>query len=419
VDKHWVMTFPGKPKSARPAGIGAKLFATLFFLFFLGMGLIFVWLIAREAFAAMQTWSWTSTRCEIIRSEVRDTDSTGRKSDDFYFDVEYRYVFKGETHDSNRHRLRATSAGDYTKIARLTETYTPGSHAVCYVNSAAPNQAVLERGNLLFPLVILFPLIFVAIGAAGMYATWRASSLKQSAPRPISDLSTKAAGQRFAILFFGAFIVIGALVSYLISVRPFSEMFIARHWPAVPCTIISSDVRTHRGNKGQTYSVNIFYSYVFNDHLYKANRYDFMGGSSSGYASKQAIIGRYPPGSTSVCYVNPLDPDRAVLARGFTPMMWIGLIPLVFCLLGFIGLISSLRRRRQQSATKRANSTSAFGRSTSAPILGVPDLEERSTVTLQPGASPWAKFLISVIIALFWNGIISMFVGHVLKGWHS
>jgi len=413
------MTFPGNPKSPRPAGIGAKLFASLFFLFFLGMGLVFVRLIAREALAAIQTWSWTSTPCEITRSEVRDTDSRGRKSDDFYFDVQYRYLFKGQTLDSNRHQLKATSSADYTKIARLTETYPAGSHAVCYVNPADPNQAVLQRGNLLFPLMILFPMIFVSIGAGGIYATWRAASLKQPALRPISDLSTQAARHRFATVFFGAFIVIGGLVSYLISVRPFSEMFVARHWPTVPCTIISSEVRTHRGNKGQTYSVNIFYSYVFNDHLYKANRYDFMGGSSSGYGSKQAIIARYPSGSTSVCYVNPLDPDRAVLERGFTPMMWIGLIPLVFCLLGFVGLTSTLRRKRQQSARNRASPTLALGRSTIAPRPGFPDLEERSTLTLQPGASPWTKFLISVIVALFWNGIISMFVAQVLKSWHS
>ena len=414
------MSFPGNSNSARPVGAGVKFFASLFFLVFLGMGLVFAWLVAREALAGLKTWTWARTPCEIIRSDVRDTDVRGRKSDDFYFDVEYRYDFKGQNHSSSRHKLKPTSSSDYSTVGLLTEAYRPGSHSICYVNPSAPNEAVLERGSLLFPLLVLFPMIFVAIGAGGIYGTWRQTSPSQTKTRPISDLSTKAVGRTFAIVFFGAFAVIGGVVFYFISIRPLSGVFNARKWPAVPCTVISSNVRSHRGDKGSTYSINILYSYVIDDHTYKANSYDFIGGSSSGYSRKRAIVARYPPGSTSTCYVNPRDPNQAVLKRGFTPLMWIGLLPLLFCLVGLVGLTSTLRKKRQEaSGANRSIPTSALRNLSGAPAQDSSFVEERSTMALKRGTSPWVRFVVIVIFALFWNGIISVFLTQVVKGWRS
>ena len=201
-------------------------------------------------------------------------------------------------------------------------------------------------------------------------------------------------------------------------VRPALLMLQARNWPAVPCTIISSEVRTSRGNKGSTYSVNILYSYSFKGREYKSNDYAFIGASSSGYDSKAAIVARFPPGSTTVCYINPSDPIQAVLVRGFTPIMWIGLLPLVFLLIGTAGIVAVLRKSRTPGSAMGPNYEPIYGMA--APTTGsLPVPAARGERIIKPAASALKKFAGIVFAALFWNGIISVFLLQILKGWHS
>ena len=400
-------------------GVGGKLVQTVFFLFFFGMGSVFAFLIAREALAGLQTWTWQKTPCQFVRSEIRDTDPRGRRSSAYYFDVEYHYSVNGQQYDSTVYRLRQQSFQDYSKAERLTEAYRAGSSGFCYVNPHLPTQAVLERGSLLFPLAILFPLIFVAIGAIGIYSAWRPGSFKPGVSRPISDRAGARFGQGLATAFFGLFMLVGVIVFYFVSARPFSRILAARQWPAVPCTVVSSEVRSHRGDHGNTYSVNILYSYSFNDREYKANRYDFFGGSSSGYAGKQAIVSRYAPGSQAACYVNPSDPNEAVLVRGFTPMMWLGLLPLLFTAVGLIGLISIRRRIRAAGRTSLGGYPDLVSGNSSHALTATDGAFAQTPLLLTARSSPLGKFVGVIIATLFWNGIISVFVTHLLKSWRS
>lgn len=407
------------PGTKAPTGIGTRLFVSVFFLFFLGMGCLFVGLIAREAVAGLRTWTWTRADCEITRSGVRETDQRGRRTADYYLDVQYRYSLNGRSFSSERRTLKPAGFSDYGKVERLAESYPVGAHTTCYVNPAMPQEAVLERGSLLFPLLVLFPFIFVGIGAIGIYSAWRPGSPSAGVARPISDRAGGPLGQRFAIGFFALFAVVGALVFYFISARPLARILSARQWPAVPCWVVSSEVKSQRDQHGSTYSVNILYRYAFNDREYKANQYDFMGGSSSGYGGKQSIVARYAPGSQQVCYVNPSQPTEAVLVRGFTPMMWIGLLPLLFLLLGLTGMISTARRFRSRTfaggaaepllaTTKQAGSAFA----SEVPTRGAP-------LTLRPKSSPTGKLVGMLLLALFWNGIISVFLVNLLRHWRA
>lgn len=379
------------------------------------MGSVFVWLVAREAVAGLRTWGWRKTECQILRSAVRETDPRGRRTGDYSLDLEYQYAFNGQNYTSAQYTPRQSSFQDYGKVERLAEAYQSGAAAICYVDPSAPSQAVLRRGSLIFPFLILFPLIFVGIGAIGIYAAWQPVSAKPAAIRPISDRARGALGPGFAGAFFGLFMVIGLVVFYLVSVRPFAGILSARHWTEVPCRVVSSEVRTHRANKGNTYSVNILYSYVIEDREYKANRYDFVGGSSSGFAGKQAIVNRYPPRSNAICYVDPNDPTAAVLERGFTPMMWIGLLPLIFVLLGFVGLVSTIRKRRSAGAGSFGSTARLFSANS---INVVPELAPdagSAPLVLRPRSSPASKFIGWTMVALFWNGIISVFLLNLLK----
>ena len=404
-----------------PTGVAGKFFLSLFFLVFLGMGLLFVWFTAREAAQIYQAWTWKKTDCEIIASTVRETDDEGRRTGEFFLDVEYRYRFNAEAFTSHKHKQKPGSFSDYAKAARVAGQYRPGSSAVCYVNPSVPSEAILQQGSLLTPLIVLFPMIFVAIGAGGIHFTWRRKPAgKDPAAQPISDRASSGKGQRFASLFFAVFLLAGCVFLYFFLLSPLFKIMAAKSWPEVPCVVISSEVKSHDSDDGTTYSVNILYRYEFNEREFKSNRYGFMGGSSSGHAGKAEIVRRHPPGKQTFCYVNPADPTEAVLVRGFTPAMWFGAIPLVFVLVGAGGLIQSVRKRNAGGLVSGAMGRPiTFGDQTSAANPVLPGAERAGTVLLKPKTAPWAKFLGAILIAAFWNGCISVFVLQAVKSWKS
>jgi len=165
--------------------------------------------------------------------------------------------------------------------------------------------------------------------------------------------------------------------------------------------------------------VNILYSYEFNGREFKANRYNFIGGSSSGSNRKYAIVAKYPPASRSFCYVNPADPTEAVLERGFTPAMWIGLIPLVFVLVGLAGVRGMLRGKYALGLSSKDIATSKKA----SPISGtLPEsclAQINEPLLLKPSVPPLGKLIAACIFALFWNGIVSVFGINIIRHWSS
>src|ERR1051326_4419060 len=402
-------------KANVPIGPGTKVFTSLFFLFFLGIGSVFVWLVAREAVAGIGTWTWRKTSCEITHCEVSKTGKRGQRTGNYYVAVTYRYTFNDQTFDSKKLSLTPKSFSDYGAAARLAAHYPPGGKTICYVNSSAAAEAVLERGNLLFPFLVLFPMIFVAIGAGGIYATWRRKPKPEESVRAISDLAGGRIAPVFVFVFFSIFLLVGGGLSYTFFLRPVFNVISAKRWPAVPCVVISSQVRTHHSGDGSTYSINILYSYDLNGRELKANRYSFMGASPSGYKGKSAIVARYPPGTETICYVNPSDPTDAVLQRGFTAEMWLGLIPLLFATIGAGGLVFAFRKRRQNRLTGAIGQRTEFGDAVANTFPGLHQTESSERRLLRPKVSPLCKWLIAIAIALFWNGIVSVFLAQIIR----
>lgn len=125
-------------------------------------------------------------------------------------------------------------------------------------------------------------------------------------------------------------------------------------------------------------------------------------------------------GGGLVCYVNPADPAEAVLERGFTPTLWFGLIPFTFAVVGAVGLALTVRRRRPTgSATTLPGTGVAFGDPAVGPVAapyadGVP-----GQLALKPRTAPWAKLLGAIFAAVFWNGIVSVFVAQAVASWRA
>ena len=198
----------------------------------------------------------------------------------------------------------------------------------------------------------------------------------------------------FGLLFF----LMGAAFFYFAFGKGVVKLYQARDWTPTPCTILSSEVQSH----GDTYSIEVRFSYSVNDKSYESNRYDFVEGSSSGYDSKAKVVRSIPPGSRTTCYVNPQNPSDAVLERGFTSDMYFALIPLLFATIGFIGMYFAIASKVNLSGRSKTD------------VSVVP--ESRG---MKVKSSPMARFIGRLFVALFWNGIVSIFVWQAVKAYQS
>src|SRR5437868_7655480 len=147
-----------------------------------------------------------------------------------------------------------------------------------------------------------------------------------------SEAAKKARRGRFGLgCFFTVFLLIGLITTFFMFLLPLSQIIGARNWRPTPCTILTSKVESHRSSKGgTTYSIEVTYAYLVDDQRHESSRYKFTGGSSGGYDAKKAAVDRLSPGTQATCYVNRRDPNDAVLERGFTPDLFLGLIPMIF-----------------------------------------------------------------------------------------
>lgn len=315
------------------------------------MGLAFFSLLARSVFLGFQTWTWQATPCTIVSNEVGESQNS-RQTVQFQPGIKYNYAFAGKDFSSSMYEREPALYQDYGQAARLAAKYPPGVKSVCYVNSKAPGTAVLVRSRLWLALLCWFPLVFVAIGGTVVLSAWR----RNPAPSALPHRTRRSKGKRVPVAFFSIFLFLGLAGAYVLFIHPVARILQAKNWSVVPCTVVSSEVATGTGRRGSTYRINILYQYEIKGHTYEANAYNFLGGSSSGWAGKQAVVNQNPPGTKTVCYVNPFDPFDAVLNPGFTGEMFFGLIPFVFFLIGSAGLFFTVRShgRRAEADTARS-----------------------------------------------------------------
>jgi hypothetical protein len=263
--------------------------------------------------------------------------------------------------------------------------------------------------------VVLFPLIFVAIGAGGIYFMWRKSPPEEARPIAPMARSTEGLGKRATAAICALFAIVGGAMLYPLGIRPIARTIDAGNWAPTPCKVLRAEVGSHSSDDGTTYSVDILYEYTFNGRTYKCDRYDFIGGSSSGYEGKARVVEQYQSAAQPICYVNPKNPTEAVLRRGFHAKLLLALFPLPFLLIGLGGMIGVLRGKKEGASPARTLSApaSAPTRRHLSPLRQGDD----GPAVLMPKFSARAKLVGAIIIAVFWNGIISTFIAGA--GWFS
>ena len=215
----------------------------------------------------------------------------------------------------------------------------------------------------------------------------------------------------------GLFLVVG-LGFLAIFAFPAAKVVKARWWLPLECQILASSVAAHSGDDGYTYSVEVTYRYVVDGVEYTGNRYKFLGGSSSGQEGKQKVVDSLPPGHVTTCWVDPDDPTESVLDRGLSWEYAFAILPLVFVTLGAVGLVMVLRARalsKSPEVTAEEGIEAAFESfSSERKNSTLPDPTPGELI-LEPEQTPGSKLGCIIFVALFWNGIVGIFVWQMIK----
>lgn len=242
-------------------------------------------------------------------------------------------------------------------------------------------------------------------------------SVATATKKPLSSKPLPTRGARFALgAFFSMFFAVGATMFYVFCARPAARILAARDWRAVSCEILSSGVQSSTDSEGSTtYRVDVRYRYFVDDVGHVGDRYKFLPGYSSGYSGKAAIVNRLRRGTRTTCWVNPDDAEDSVLERGFTAEILIGLIPLIFAAIGAGGMYAAIVGRR----TRFINAVPGLPDRATVPVLAYASLPRSGPTLLKPRQTRRAKFIGFVIFALFWNGIVAIFLTQVVGNWRN
>jgi hypothetical protein len=207
------------------------------------------------------------------------------------------------------------------------------------------------------------------------------------------------------VVFFSVFALAGALGFWATTVRPLLAIVSALSWREASCVVLTSQVAESAGSRSTTYKVDILYSYSVDGRSYQSNRYRFGDFFSSGREGKEEIVARFPPGTRTACWVDPADPAKAVIDRGFSPVYFAGLFPLLFFAVGAGGITWVLHsaRKKDTPAGPQVDPVAAFG-------VSAPAGDGSGPLELRPVATPLGKFAGITLVTLFWDGIVSVFV---------
>ncbi len=220
--------------------------------------------------------------------------------------------------------------------------------------------------------------------------------------------SDKHPSKRFSVIgvLFGLpFFLAGAGFLWFGALKPILLAAESRSWPEVPCRIFSSQVISHRDSDGDTHKVVITFAYRFGARDYRGGSYNFSDFSSGGYKGKRKIVARYPVGAEATCWVDPDDPETAVLSRAVPGVVFF-LIPFtsIFMVVGgaiIVGSLGLVPRRWNPRIHSRHK-----------PVASI----DAGEGELKPQIGPRGKLFGAIFIATFWNGIVGVFLWQVAKG---
>ena len=258
--------------------------------------------------------------------------------------------------------------------------------------------------------IVLLPGVLIVFGIGMPFFSWR-RYLRQLRG-DVTAQSSRRTGPVGLALFFSIFLIVGLIVTYLTFVKPTLGWWAAKSWKPVKCTVLSSRVvrqraiQTQHNNNGPTYSVRIKFRYHVGHKAYIGSRYSFASWSSSDRSFAANLAHQFHKGQTTRCFVDPKDPMQAVLDRDWTTGMWLGLLPLIFVVVGAGGIVGAIiwAKHRQTWGDQKTW------------LHEAPDEGAGDPVTFSSGSVRLKKLIGVSLFALIWNGFVSVLAYFMVTG---
>ena len=237
-------------------------------------------------------------------------------------------------------------------------------------------------------------------------------------------------------LFFGLFFLLGCIGLALILVTlVIPEWRVNHQFVEQTCLVVDKGIGQVKDDGGTLYRPEIKIRYQVGGQTYFTTTYDIRNAYSSGQDDKQAVLDRFAKGQEHRCWYDPADPSVAVLVRGYNWWVWLlFVVPVSFILIGGGGLFYTMLHwgksaERRAAIARRAAELPLFeadGNSKSEfpnipPGVDVTDSAGTTLAFRLPVAASraWA-LLASLVLCVFWNGVVSIFliiaVGSHLEG---
>jgi hypothetical protein len=197
------------------------------------------------------------------------------------------------------------------------------------------------------------------------------------------DFSRPAKGAGCMIPLGLGFLVMGGVWLWLGVLQPWIQSIDSSSWVATPCRIVKCEVVKEKDQKIQAH-LEIHYTYEYAGRQYKSSRFDFHPDSTP-----LAVASEYPVGAHATCWVDPETPAEAALRRQWSPgfclfvLIPFGLIP---ALVGVWLISTGFRPWWPHHPTK-----------------------SQQTRLISPQRKSLAEFLMSIVVCMFWNGVLIAF----------
>ena len=131
-------------------------------------------------------------------------------------------------------------------------------------------------------------------------------------------------------------------IGYFFVIKPILRIKKANNWIKTPCTITSSELKINAPKKGIGSYPEICFTYNYNGEEYESKRCSFwdLPASDTSLKHDRAVTEKYLVGMKTWCFVNPANPQEAVLVRGHSskilPPLLVSVIIFICSLILFI-----------------------------------------------------------------------------------
>lgn len=172
---------------------------------------------------------------------------------------------------------------------------------------------------------------------------------------PISESQPKRSAPAGCLIVFGSiFFVMGLLASYAALVIPIRDYWSAQSWLQRPCVILTAELQEVRGDDNSTWKAAFTYRYQFGNREYVGSQ-DNAFPSSGARRNAQRRLDQLPVGTETICWVNPRQPQQALLDRS---LHWFNAFAGLFFALIFCGAgagVAYLGWRQRKANRQGAN----------------------------------------------------------------